>query len=66
MHIFEYINIIKKPMRKIICICFAFVISGNAFSQTSKQLVPKGVKQANKGIKIKNTTRKIIISTQKE
>ena len=41
-------------MRKIICICFAFVISGNAFSQTSKQLVPKGVKQANKGIKIKN------------
>jgi hypothetical protein len=53
-------------MRKIICICFAFVISGNAFSQTSKQLVPKGVKQANKGIKIKKTTRKIIISTQKD
>ena len=43
-------------MRKIICICFAFVISGIASSQTSKQLVPKGVKQANKGIKTK--TRK--------
>ena len=41
-------------MRKIICICFAFVISGIAASQTSKQLVPKGVKQANKGIKTKN------------
>ena len=41
-------------MRKIICICFAFVISGIASSQTSKQLVPKGVKQANKGIKTKN------------
>ena len=41
-------------MRKIICICFAFVISGIASGQTSKQMVPKGVKQANKGIKTKN------------
>ena len=41
-------------MRKIICICFAFVISGIASRQTSKQLVPKGVKQANKGIKTKS------------
>ena len=39
-------------MRKISCICFAFVISGIASGQTSKQMVPKGVKQANKGIKI--------------
>ena len=41
-------------MRKIICICFAFVISGIASSQTSKQSFPKGVKQANKGIKTKS------------
>ena len=41
-------------MRKIIFICFAFVISGIASSQTSKQSFPKGVKQANKGIKTKS------------
>jgi hypothetical protein len=41
-------------MRKIICICFVFVISGIASSQTSKQSFPKGVKQANKGIKTKS------------